>query len=219
MSPKPKKSKTKKKHPKEFTLLQWNFINEYFIEKGNGTKAAKKAGYEGDYNTLSVTAYDNLRKPKIRGEINRRLSELVMTSNEVLKELSDMAQGVDITNYIDFKETYALDKNGKAYFTGLTIIPDIDKMQADGVSKLIKEVRQINKGITFVMYDKLKALEDVGKFHVLFTDKIQIDTAELEIVQLIRDGAVEYEWMVEKSGVSLAERLFKQANVPISREE
>ncbi len=218
MSTKSKKTKTKKKHPKGFTLLQWNFVNEYFIEKGNGTKAAKKAGYEGDYNTLSVTAYDNLRKPKIRDEINRRLSELVMTSNEVLKELSDIAHGFDILNYVSFKETYALDKGGNAYFTGLTIVPDVDKMQADGVSKLIKEVRQVNKGVTFVMHDKLKALEDVGKFHVLFTDKIQIDTAELEIVQLIRDGEITYEWVAEKGGDSLADRLFKQAGVEIGKE-
>lgn len=174
--PKPKKKATKKKRPGGFSLLQWNFINEYFIEKGNGTKAAKKAGYQGNYNVLSVIAYENLRKPNIRKEINRRLSELVMTSNEVLKELSDIARGFDITKYITFKETYAINKDGVAYFTGLTIVPDIDRMQADGVSNLIKEIRQASKGITFVMHDKLRALEDTGRHYALFTDRILDDS-------------------------------------------
>ncbi len=44
------------------TVKQQLFVNFY---EGNGTEAARLAGYKGDDNTLGQVAYENLRKPLI----------------------------------------------------------------------------------------------------------------------------------------------------------
>ena len=54
-----------------FTGKQSAFIDWYVITL-NGTLSARNAGYKGDDNTLGVVAYENLRKPKIKAEIERR---------------------------------------------------------------------------------------------------------------------------------------------------
>lgn len=45
-----------------------------FVEcfEGNATEAAKKAGYEGSDKTLAQIGYENMRKPDIREEIEKR---------------------------------------------------------------------------------------------------------------------------------------------------
>lgn len=48
------------------TLKQRRFIEAYMGEAaGNGTMAAMKAGYKGNYETLNAIASENLRKPAI----------------------------------------------------------------------------------------------------------------------------------------------------------
>ena len=54
---------------KSFTTKQLKFIELY---NGNGTETARLAGYKGDDTTLSVTAYDNLRNPRIVEAIKKR---------------------------------------------------------------------------------------------------------------------------------------------------
>lgn len=56
------------------TQKQKKFIEFY---EGNGTKAARQAGYTGDDNTLAQTAFDLLRNPKIKEAIDLRLDELL----------------------------------------------------------------------------------------------------------------------------------------------
>lgn len=51
------------------TSKQLKFIELY---GGNGTEAARLAGYAGDDATLATVAYENMRKPEIRAAIKRR---------------------------------------------------------------------------------------------------------------------------------------------------
>jgi len=57
----------------------------------NGTEAARRAGYKGSDGTLRTTAAENLTKPNIRCEIDRRLSEALsgadITVESVLRNL------------------------------------------------------------------------------------------------------------------------------------
>lgn len=103
------------------TLKQARFVHYYIKTGGNGYKAAKFAGYNGRMNVLAAIASENLTKPKVASELKRRMSK-VLTSNEVLEKLSDVADS------------------------------------------------QVEKVTTA---DKLKALELVGKFHKLFTDRTE----------------------------------------------
>ena len=58
-----------------FTVKQQRFIMAY---EGNGTLAAKVAGYSGNVNTLGVTAYHLLRNPKIVEAIKARSDQTIM---------------------------------------------------------------------------------------------------------------------------------------------
>lgn len=53
---------------------QRKFVEAY---AGNGTEAARIAGYTGDDNTLGVTAHDLLRNPKIADAIKSRESKVI----------------------------------------------------------------------------------------------------------------------------------------------
>lgn len=76
----PKKEAEKKKRKPERTAEQkkatdamLQFAAEYIID-WNGTRAAERAGYKGDDNTLAVTANRLLRNNKVIAEIDRLLS-------------------------------------------------------------------------------------------------------------------------------------------------
>ena len=60
---------------RELTAKQERFVKEY-ARYGNGTGAAKAAGYRGSDNVLAVAAFDNLRKPKIASAIERESDAL-----------------------------------------------------------------------------------------------------------------------------------------------
>lgn len=65
------------------TLDHLTFKQRLFVEayvgraRGNGTEAARLAGYEGDDNTLKSVGSENLRKPDVAKEIQVRRKELV----------------------------------------------------------------------------------------------------------------------------------------------
>jgi phage terminase small subunit len=58
------------------TRKQEAFVSWYTSAEVNmaGTEAARRAGYKGSVNTLASVATENLRKPAIRKEIDRRLN-------------------------------------------------------------------------------------------------------------------------------------------------
>ena len=73
------------------SIKQLKFIDAYLGEaKGNGSKAAQLAGYRGSSQTLKAVASENLAKPDIANEIEKRL-QTVMNGEEVLQELSAIA--------------------------------------------------------------------------------------------------------------------------------
>ncbi len=75
------------------TAKQRAFISWYISAEVNcnGTEAARRAGYRGNDNTLATVAFENLRKPAIRGEIDQRmaiaLSGARTTVEKVLQDL------------------------------------------------------------------------------------------------------------------------------------
>jgi hypothetical protein len=88
-----------KKKP-TFTGKERAFIDAYFLCNFNGVRAARKAGYQGSYSTLGVVAHDNLKKPKIRAEIDKRLKAYQLGADEVLARYSAQATG-SIEDFLD----------------------------------------------------------------------------------------------------------------------
>ena len=165
--------------------LKQNLFVEFYLQTigeegfhglrvGNATKAARLAGYAGNDVTLASVGYENLRKPHIKAEIERRLTEVVMGSNEVLVRLGKMARGFDKTKYIELKETYVIkEKDGKVYrqFKGYTLKFDLDQLQEDGFSHLIKSIKQSAQGgIDVEWHDQMAALVHIGRHHGSFKD-------------------------------------------------
>ena len=90
---------------KELAHKRKLFIEFYLGEaKGNGTKAARLAGYEFP----SEEAYRLLRIAQVRARIDERLAETAMTAAEVLAETSDIARA----EWRDFIEVLEWDEHG-----------------------------------------------------------------------------------------------------------
>jgi len=58
------------------TVKQELFISHYLANGGNGTAAAREAGYKGSDETLRSTAKENLTKPHIKAEIEEAQNKL-----------------------------------------------------------------------------------------------------------------------------------------------
>ena len=119
----------------------------YYIETGNITEAATRAGYSKK--TARVIGQENLLKPAIKGYIDEKLEamqdERTASAKEVLEFLTKSMRG-------EIKEEVVVVEG-----TG------------DGTS----EARTVKKQIG--LRDRIKSAELLGKRYRLFTDKVEVD--------------------------------------------
>ena len=120
---------------------------DYYIETGNITEAATRAGYSKK--TARVIGQENLLKPAIKGYIDEKLEvmqdERTASAKEVLEFLTKSMRG-------EIKEEVVVVEG-----TG------------DGTS----EARMVKKQIG--LRDRIKSAELLGKRYRLFTDKVEVD--------------------------------------------
>lgn len=169
------------------TPMQEAFVSHYLI-LGNGTAAARKAGYSGEDNGLAVTASENLRNPKIVRALRARMDNtLVMQADEVLLHLTDIGRGdvgdVTVNGNIDIAEAI---RRGKSHLikrlkTKTTVI-DGGK---DGGDREIHETE-------IEMYSRQEALNQLGRFYALFIDKTDITSGgeKLPTPQIYLPGVI-----------------------------
>lgn len=146
---------------KQLTGMQRMFALEYIICK-NGTEAARRAGYKGDDNVLAVTAYENLRNPKIVEFIEARFAEHAMRANEVIERLSDQARA-DMGDFIQVKHNY--------------VAVDLEKAKQQNKLHLIKKLKQGKYGIELELYDAQAAQRTLAQHHGLLKTEIEINIA------------------------------------------
>lgn len=85
---------------KKLTLKQEKFAN-YYIELGNATEAAIKAGYSK--NSARAIAAENLTKPNVKKYIENRLKEIqdksIAKQEEILQTLTEImrSKGIEET--------------------------------------------------------------------------------------------------------------------------
>ena len=120
---------------------------DYYIETGNITEAATRAGYSKK--TARVIGQENLLKPAIKGYIDEKLGtmqdERTASAKEVLEFLTKSMRG-------EIKEEVVVVEG-----TG------------DGTS----EARMVKKQIG--LRDRIKSAELLGKRYRLFTDKVEVE--------------------------------------------
>lgn len=79
---------------------------DYYIETGNATESAKKAGYSE--NTAAEMGYENLNKPHIKQYIDEKLKLLsdkrIMNAEEVMQLLTSIARNEEEEDVVVFGE-------------------------------------------------------------------------------------------------------------------
>lgn len=146
------------------TVKQKLFVEHYLAER-NGTQAARRAGYAGDDVTLAAVAYENLRKPQIRAEIDKRLEPFILSANEVLSGLSNIAD-------IDIAQVFEPDGSF-----------DLVEAKKRGVSKYIKSIsfdKDTGRVTKVEVYSAHEGLRDMGKHRGLFPTRIELSRAEAD---------------------------------------
>ena len=185
---------------------QERFVIEY-LKSFNATQAAIEAGYSA--NTAYSQGSRLLKDVEISAAIEAFMRENAMSAAEVLYHLTAIARG-DISDVLD---------NGGNL--------DMFAARENHATMLIRKVKQ--KSITTAdkdgegsdvfeneveMYDRLKALELLAKYHDLINKStVRVADWRDEVIQLLREGKVTPDEVAEELGVSLAEELFKSAGI------
>lgn len=138
------------------TAKQQAFVNEY-MKDFNATQSAIRAGYSE--RTAYAIGHENLKKPEISDEIQRRVDEKAMSADEVLIRLAEQARA-DIADFVD------------VWDGGFKI--NIEKALAAGKGHLIRKIGFNQYGKPEIeLHNQQSALQLLGKVHSLFTDKVE----------------------------------------------
>lgn len=120
---------------------------DYYIETGNASEAAIKAGYSKK--TAGVIGNENLKKPYIKSYIDEQLkkmdSDRIASAEEVLKYLTSVMRGESQSEIVVI----------------------------ENVGDFTSEARTMSKAPD--EKERLRAAELIGKRYALWTDKQQIE--------------------------------------------
>lgn len=156
---------------------QQRFVEEYLIDL-NATQAAERAGYS------KKTAYSQgqrlLKNVEIQSAIqeamNNRSKRTEITADRVLNELAHIAFD-DIRNYLSYRTGIAVvgrddEGNPIADYTQIIEMKDSNDIDTRSISEISMSPKD---GFKFKLYDKQKALVDLGKHLGLFREKLDIN--------------------------------------------
>ena len=144
---------------------------EYYIQCWNATESARKAGYEGDDNTLGVVGYENLRKPKIKEYIDKRIAEVAMSSNEVLYRLSQWGRGTIEPFILDNDNEGVLSINSEEAKNAIGLIKKIKQFETS--KQVDEEEILISRRFEIELHDAKDAVIQLAKIRGMYVDKVE----------------------------------------------
>lgn len=128
---------------------------EYYIETGNATESAIKAGYSKK--TARVIGQENLLKPALKSYIDEKMKELedkrIAKAEEVLEYLTRVLRGEETEQVV----------------------------VTENIGDFMSEAKVIDKELS--AKDKIKAAELLGKRYRLFTEKIEADVNQTVVFE------------------------------------
>lgn len=161
------------------TKKQKRFVEEYLIDL-NATQAAIRAGYSP--NTARSIGNENLTKPDIKAAVDKAKAERSkrtgINQDRVIQEIAKLAF-LNPTDVIDMDKATV---KGEANRDDTACIAAVRVKNIPTADGLITE-REVKT------YDKLKALELLGKHLGMFTDKMKLDG----MIPVVITGANELE--------------------------
>ncbi|WP_286233326.1 terminase small subunit [Romboutsia ilealis] len=119
---------------------------DYYIELGNATEAAIRAGYSK--NTAKEVGYENLTKPHIKSYIDERMREI---------ESNRIAKAEEVLAFLS------------ASLRGEVLEEVVSTESIDGMIKPVTLKKQLSAK------DRIKAAELLGKRYALFTEKVDLE--------------------------------------------
>ena len=147
------------------TKKQKLFVEEYLIDL-NATQAAIRAGYSPD--TAQQMGSENLSKPVIKSAIDKAIAgrsrRTGINQDRVIQEIAKMA----FLNPVDVIDMDEATIKGEANRDDTACIASVKVKVIPGEDGNITE-REVKT------YDKLKALELLGKHLGMFTDKLKME--------------------------------------------
>jgi phage terminase small subunit len=154
------------------TVRQAAFAREYAKDL-NGAQAAIRAGFSA--RSARRLATRMIKNPVVVAEVHRRLKRLSVqadvTVDKVLRSLALVAYG-DLSSVIRIEN-------------GRVVVVDTDALSPDQRAPLA-EISSTDSGVRVKLHDKVKALELLGKYLAMFTDRHEVtgeDGGPLVVVQ------------------------------------
>lgn len=145
----------------KLTKKQEMFVEEYIIDL-NATQAAIRAGYSKK--TAGQIGEQNLKKLEIQQAINEKLAEkkekLIMKQDEILERLTQQGRREATDYQVVITEKPVTNEKG-------------DVVAIEKLPEIVETPTQ-NK-------DVIKALETLGKYYVMWTDKQEVTQRNIEI--------------------------------------
>lgn len=139
----------------KLTLKQKAFA-DFYIELGNATEAAIKAGYSK--RTAKEVGYENLTKPHIKSYIEERMKEIeserIAKAEEVLAFLSSSLRG--------------------------DVLEEVVATESDGIGGMKPVI--LKKQLS--AKDRIKAAELLGKRYRLFIDKVDVEGVDGVLINI-----------------------------------
>ena len=176
------------------TEKQMAFANEYLIDE-NATRAYRKVYPDCKTDNSAATCGRRLlRNVQIKKYLQKRMKDrekrTEIKQDDVLRELAYIAfsKTSDYVRVIqkpkmkegqDGDEIPALDENGQqVMFPAVECVPT-DQL-TEGQKRALAEIRDGRHGIEIKTYDKLKALELLGRHLGMWNDKIDVNVGNRE---------------------------------------
>lgn len=181
----------------------------HYVRCFNATKAYQKA-FGCSYEVAMVEGSNNLRKPKIKNEIQRlkqnRLNRELISEEDIFQKFMDIAFA-DITDYVEFgRETIPVmgpfspivikdEETGEKVEVKKEIntVRFKESVAVDGT--LIMEVKQGKDGASIKLADRMKALQWISDHMSLATEeqKARLKKLEAETERIRNSGVIEGE--------------------------
>lgn len=168
---------------RQLTILQRRFVETYHSMKKPNQREAYEKHYKARGKTAEVEACRTLKKPYVRAYLKklqkRSLERAVKGAEDIIAEL----EKVGFSNIYHYLEV----KGNKVTFKNLLEISD---EQWAAIAEISETTTQYGGTIKFKLYDKLRALKDLGLRFGIFPTKIE-HTGEITLAQAVHKAMTE----------------------------